>query len=153
MARLQTGWSNVPKQLDTWVTTRKCALLATHVRFPTAVQLCHAYPAAATVTPTLATPIQVGIGGLPLSFRLVRPKFCRLSVLFHYLAGVCVCLHNTMGDRCDLCSDGFYFNGEESRRGSPQECQPCPCPENSACALMHDGSVVCTNCPPGHAGR
>ncbi|CAK8690685.1 unnamed protein product [Clavelina lepadiformis] len=67
--------------------------------------------------------------------------------------GICECEHNTMGDHCELCADGYYFNGDESRRGTPQECQPCPCPENSACALLNDGSIVCTNCPPGHAGQ
>ena len=57
-----------------------------------------------------------------------------------------------MGEHCELCEDGFYFSGDESRRGTPQECQPCPCPEQSSCVLINDGGVVCTNCPPGHAG-
>nr|CAB3263374.1 laminin subunit gamma-1-like [Phallusia mammillata] len=70
------------------------------------------------------------------------------------VTGVCECDHNTMGDHCELCAEGYYFNGEESRRGTPHECQSCPCPPNhSACALMDDGSVVCTSCPPGHAGK
>jgi len=68
--------------------------------------------------------------------------------------GVCVCMHNTIGDHCELCAEGFYFNKDERRRGTPQECQPCPCPDNSGCALIEDtNEVVCVNCPVGYAGK
>jgi len=68
--------------------------------------------------------------------------------------GVCECMHNTVGDHCDMCAEGFYFNGDEKRRGTPQQCQPCPCPEKSGCALIEGSDeVVCVNCPEGYAGR
>jgi len=66
--------------------------------------------------------------------------------------GVCDCDHNTMGDHCELCQDGYYFSGNEYQRGTPQECKPCPCPQGSSCAVLDDGDVVCTSCPPGTAG-
>ena len=63
-------------------------------------------------------------------------------------------MHNTVGDHCDMCAEGFYFNGDEKRRGTPQQCQPCPCPEKSGCAMIEGSDeVVCVNCPEGYAGK
>ncbi|KAL3861185.1 hypothetical protein ACJMK2_007245 [Sinanodonta woodiana] len=67
------------------------------------------------------------------------------------------CLHNTEGDRCERCMEGFYG---DPRRGTSNDCQPCPCPLTSSsnqfsrtCSLDADNNVTCTNCPEGYTGR
>lgn len=35
------------------------------------------------------------------------------------------CLHNTVGLYCDQCAEGFVGN---ARRGTPNDCEACPCP-------------------------
>ncbi|XP_069465378.1 laminin subunit gamma-3 [Ambystoma mexicanum] len=65
--------------------------------------------------------------------------------------GVCHCLHHTEGPSCEFCTDGFYGSPHQ---GGVDDCQPCPCPGGSSCAVMPtSGEVVCTNCPPGRIGR
>uniref|UniRef100_H3BA71 Laminin subunit gamma 3 n=1 Tax=Latimeria chalumnae TaxID=7897 RepID=H3BA71_LATCH len=65
--------------------------------------------------------------------------------------GMCQCLHNTAGPMCELCADGFYGN---SFVGRTDDCKPCPCPGQSACALVPNSTeVVCTECPTGQTGR
>ena len=75
----------------------------------------------------------------------------------HVDTGVCDCTHNTVGDTCDTCADGYYG---DARAATPDDCQPCPCPQVS----MDDGSTrlgrcymsgstaVCTECPAGRTG-
>ena len=71
--------------------------------------------------------------------------------------GVCDCTHNTVGDTCDTCADGYYG---DARAATPDDCQPCPCPQ-----LAQDGgsprlgrcylsgtSVTCSECPAGRIG-
>lgn len=67
------------------------------------------------------------------------------------------CKHNTAGEACDRCADGFYGN---ARRGTANDCLPCPCPlinrSNSfspVCVLSSDGQPTCTACPKGYVGR
>uniref|UniRef100_A0A6Q2Z0Q9 Laminin subunit gamma-1 n=1 Tax=Esox lucius TaxID=8010 RepID=A0A6Q2Z0Q9_ESOLU len=65
--------------------------------------------------------------------------------------GICDCQHNTAGLSCERCKDGYYG---DSTVGSPRDCQPCPCPGGSTCAVVpKTKEVVCTNCPAGTTGK
>ncbi|ESO88858.1 hypothetical protein LOTGIDRAFT_125410, partial [Lottia gigantea] len=74
------------------------------------------------------------------------------------LSGVCRnCRDYTTGPYCDLCLEGYAGN---PRRGTPNDCQACPCPLtvksnqfSSTCVLDNDGLITCTNCPDGYEGR
>lgn len=65
------------------------------------------------------------------------------------MTGKCVCQHNTTGDNCDKCKDGFYGNPTE---GKEDDCKPCPCKFGSSC-IQIGKDVVCTDCPEGHEGN
>uniref|UniRef100_A0A8C6R7G5 Laminin subunit gamma-3 n=1 Tax=Nannospalax galili TaxID=1026970 RepID=A0A8C6R7G5_NANGA len=65
--------------------------------------------------------------------------------------GICLCGHHTEGPSCERCMLGFYGN---PFIGHADDCQPCPCPGQSACTTIPEsGEVVCTHCPPGQKGR
>ncbi|XP_017260379.1 laminin subunit gamma-1, partial [Kryptolebias marmoratus] len=65
--------------------------------------------------------------------------------------GACDCQDNTGGLSCERCKDGFY--GDASQ-GTPDDCQPCPCPSGATCAVVpRTREVVCTNCPGGTTGK
>ncbi|KAL6061898.1 hypothetical protein STEG23_031517, partial [Scotinomys teguina] len=65
--------------------------------------------------------------------------------------GICLCGHHTEGPSCERCMPGFYGNAFSGRA---DDCQPCPCPGQSACTTIPEtGEVVCTHCPPGQKGR
>ncbi|MEJ1270171.1 laminin gamma 1 [Cricetulus griseus] len=64
---------------------------------------------------------------------------------------VCNCRDNTDGPHCERCSDGYYG---DSTLGTSSDCQPCPCPGGSSCAIVpKTKEVVCTHCPTGTAGK
>ncbi|XP_069096158.1 basement membrane-specific heparan sulfate proteoglycan core protein isoform X2 [Pleurodeles waltl] len=67
------------------------------------------------------------------------------------------CQHHTEGPKCDRCQPGYYGH---PRRGSPGDCQPCPCPSSApssqpigTCSLGTDGRPTCDSCPTGYIGR
>lgn len=65
--------------------------------------------------------------------------------------GVCNCRDNTAGPNCEKCSDGYYG---DPTAGTASDCQPCPCPGGSSCAVVPTTQeVVCTNCPTGTTGE
>lgn len=71
-------------------------------------------------------------------------------ILDFFFSGFCICKHNTTGSNCELCAKGFYGN---AIAGTPDDCKPCPCPKDSGCIQLMDGSIVCTDCPEGYAGK
>uniref|UniRef100_A0A8I6ASH2 Basement membrane-specific heparan sulfate proteoglycan core protein n=1 Tax=Rattus norvegicus TaxID=10116 RepID=A0A8I6ASH2_RAT len=67
------------------------------------------------------------------------------------------CQHHTEGASCEQCQPGYYG---DPQRGTPQDCQPCPCYGTPAagqashtCFLDTDGHPTCDSCSPGHSGR
>ena len=75
--------------------------------------------------------------------------------------GFCFCEDNTAGDNCEVCAEGYFG---DALKGTPEDCQPCPCPNGSSCTLIPvEGSaapvgatdglpVICTDCPEGSEG-
>ena len=76
-----------------------------------------------------------------------------------------LCEHNTGGQKCEHCADGFYGN---PLRGTPGDCKPCKCPLDVSsnnfsptcvqATLDYDRysiapeSYICNACPRGYAG-
>ncbi|XP_051893430.1 LOW QUALITY PROTEIN: laminin subunit gamma-3-like [Pristis pectinata] len=66
-------------------------------------------------------------------------------------SGICQCLHNTNGSSCEQCAKGYYGN---PFRGRYNDCKPCPCPDQSNCAMIEETKeVVCISCPKGQTGN
>ncbi|XP_073532163.1 laminin subunit alpha-2 isoform X5 [Phyllobates terribilis] len=66
------------------------------------------------------------------------------------------CKHNTTGDHCEQCAQGFYG----LVRGSPDDCRPCACPLHIAsnnfsptCIIQGTNDYRCTACPRGYEGQ
>ncbi|KAL2101852.1 hypothetical protein ACEWY4_003613 [Coilia grayii] len=81
---------------------------------------------------------------------------CSCNGLSHHCdphTGKCLdCEHNTAGDRCEHCAEGYYGNAAE------RTCRLCPCPfsvpSNSfalGCMLVGSSEFECV-CKPGYAG-
>ena len=67
------------------------------------------------------------------------------------------CLHNTAGDRCQLCAPGYYG---DATSGRPDACQRCRCPLevtsnhfSPTCVSTGVDSYVCDQCPTGYEGN
>ena len=70
-------------------------------------------------------------------------------------SGKCSCIHQTIGENCERCKEGFYG---DALRGTPNDCKPCPCPNNGPCAQFfnyqsNSNDVVCLDCPVGTRGN
>nr|XP_042896680.1 basement membrane-specific heparan sulfate proteoglycan core protein [Parasteatoda tepidariorum] len=80
------------------------------------------------------------------------------SSLCDPVSGECLnCRHNSEGRQCERCKRGYFG---DARRGTPEDCQPCPCPLittpnqfSPTCVLDTDGQVTCDACPIGYEGR
>ncbi len=69
--------------------------------------------------------------------------------------GKCDCIHNTVGENCERCRDGYYGN---ALVGSPIDCKQCPCPNGGPCTQIYNfqsdsTDVVCLACPTGTRGN
>eukprot|EP00063_Salmo_salar_P016770 XP_013991605.1 PREDICTED: basement membrane-specific heparan sulfate proteoglycan core protein-like isoform X18 [Salmo salar] len=76
----------------------------------------------------------------------------------HPEMGICTsCLHNTQGELCEQCAQGFYG---DPTAGTPEDCQPCACPHTDpdnqfspTCESLGNGGYQCTACQPGYTGQ
>jgi len=75
-------------------------------------------------------------------------------------SGASDCSHNTGGDNCEVCADGYYGNAIDASAGA---CQQCPCPyvegedgnwRAGMCYELegHPESPLCVECPLGRVG-
>ncbi|XP_066933957.1 laminin subunit gamma-1-like [Clytia hemisphaerica] len=73
--------------------------------------------------------------------------------------GTCFnCLHNTKGNNCEFCKDGFYGTATNKQ---PDDCKSCLCPGGphapnqfaTKCSLNNDNSHTCTDCQTGYTGQ
>ncbi|XP_058618888.1 basement membrane-specific heparan sulfate proteoglycan core protein isoform X15 [Onychostoma macrolepis] len=76
----------------------------------------------------------------------------------HPETGICTnCQHNTRGELCEQCADGFFG---DPTAGTPEDCQACACPGTDpnnqfsrTCESLGNGGYQCTACQPGYTGQ
>lgn len=79
----------------------------------------------------------------------------------HLETGRCsACLHNTVGERCQLCAPGYYGHAHNPHRSPEEACAPCRCPLDAAsnnfsptCVTTGPDSYYCDRCPTGYEGH
>ena len=64
-------------------------------------------------------------------------------------------MHQTTGDFCEVCKEGYYG---DALIGTPNDCKKCVCPQDGPCTEIFNyqsnvTEVVCLNCPPGTRGN
>ena len=69
--------------------------------------------------------------------------------------GKCQCMHQTSGENCEACKEGYYGN---ALIGTATDCKKCPCPNDGPCAEFfnnqsNSADVVCLKCPEGTRGN
>ncbi|CAD5215290.1 unnamed protein product [Bursaphelenchus okinawaensis] len=72
--------------------------------------------------------------------------------------GICIdCQHNTEGDHCELCKEGYSGN---ATTGSPHSCLICPCPNaieggnfGKSCSISPTGYLERCECKEGYTGQ
>ncbi|CAI4225847.1 unnamed protein product [Auanema sp. JU1783] len=79
------------------------------------------------------------------------------STTCHPETCVCTdCLHNTIGDMCELCRNGFIG---DAREGGSAACTQCACPliensfSDSCVAVTYGRGYVCNACRKGYTGQ
>ncbi|XP_042212496.1 laminin subunit alpha-like isoform X1 [Homarus americanus] len=72
--------------------------------------------------------------------------------------GKCLnCLHNTVGDNCEMCAPGYHG---KATQGTPYDCLICACPMPSitnnfaeSCDFLDDGFSIKCECQEGYIGE
>lgn len=152
LACLCPGWRAAPVQQDMRGSSVSAAPPGTgerHQAWGLTAPVCHAL---ATGTARPASPRLVrGDHETGSSKRAVLSELdSEANPVFLSVAGVCNCRDNTAGAHCEKCSDGYYG---DATAGTASDCQPCPCPGSSSCAIVpRTREVVCTSCQTGTTG-
>ena len=84
-------------------------------------------PEAMTLDPSIMDPAT-----FDPNFCHFNPDQCRVSEEEH-------CNHNTTGDHCESCAEGFFGDATDPNRQPEEACQSCPCPlpENKYCLSLN----------------
>lgn len=93
-------------------------------------------------------------------YRSYFSEYLNLSLICHILINTSIllqnCLHNTIGENCEICAAGYFG---DATNGNPDDCKPCHCPlplgENDfipKCIVDAETKSVQCLCPRGYEG-